>query len=319
MESNKSYVWSQGIFIALVALCGSFSLGLMMPINPNASKAQIEQPVNLKEIAASTGNQQRVEKFKTAMITTWQQEASIKGLSYAIPSRFQGVTIKSANQITGEKAIALTFDDGPWSGGTVQILDILKKNNIKATFFVVGQMLKEHPELARRIVAEGHIIGNHTWHHWYHQFSPQAAAYEIETTSDLIYKTTGVKTTLFRPPGGMMHNGLVNYAKNQKYTVVMWSADSVDYSRPAVPRLVRNVMKDSKSGGIVLMHDGGGNRTKTIQALPQIINNFKERGYRFVTVPELLEMEDNGIKLAEAKKGTVTAVKKNKRSANSDR
>ncbi|WP_272819323.1 polysaccharide deacetylase family protein, partial [Scytonema hofmannii] len=138
----------------------------------------------------------------------------------------------------------------------------------------------------------------------------KAAAFEIETTSDLIYKTTGVKTTLFRPPGGMMHNGLVNYAKNQKHTVVMWSADSIDYSRPAVPRLVRNVMRDSEPGGIVLMHDGGGNRTKTIQALPQIISNFQKQGYRFVTVPELLEMEDNGIKLAAAKKNTLAAVKK---------
>ncbi len=310
MESNKSYVWSQGILIALVALCGSFSVGLMMPINPNASKAQVEQPVNLKEIAASTGNQQRVERFKTAMITTWQQEASVKGLSYAIPSRFQGVAIKSANKVAGEKVIALTFDDGPWPEGTTQILDILKKNNIKGTFFVVGQMLKEYPELGRKIVADGHMIGNHTWHHWYHHFSPQAAAFEIETTSDLIYKTTGVKTTLFRPPGGMMHNGLVNYAKNQKHTVVMWSADSVDYSRPSVPRLVRNVMRDSEPGGIVLMHDGGGNRTKTIQALPQIISNFQKQGYRFVTVPELLEMEDNGIKLAAAKKNTLAAVKK---------
>lgn len=302
MESNKSYVWSQGVLIALVALCGSFSLGLMMPINPNASKAEIGQPVNLKEIAASTGTQQRVEKFKAAMLTTWQQEAKTKGLSYLVPPRFQGITIESANAIAGEKVIALTFDDGPWPEGTVQILDILKKNNIKGTFFVVGQMLKAYPELGRKIVADGHIIGNHTWHHWYHYFNPQAAAFEIERTSDLIYQTTGVKTTLFRPPGGMLHNGLVSYAKNQKYTVVMWSADSVDYSRPAVPRLVKNVMRDSKPGGIVLMHDGGGNRTRTIQALPEIISNFKKQGYRFVTVPELLEMEDNGIKLASAKK-----------------
>jgi peptidoglycan-N-acetylglucosamine deacetylase len=310
VESNKSYVWSQGILIALVALCGSFSVGLMMPINPNASKAQIENPINLKEIAASTGNQQRLEKFKTAMITTWQQEASVKGLAYAIPSRFQGITIKSANQITDKKVIALTFDDGPWPEGTPKILDILKRNNIKGTFFVVGQMLKRYPELGRQIVADGHIIGNHTWHHWYHHFSPQAAAFEIETTSDLIYKTTGVKTTLFRPPGGMMHNGLVNYAKNKNYTNVMWSADSIDYSRPAVPRLVKNVMRNSEPGGIVLMHDGGGNRTRTIQALPQIISTFKKQGYRFVTVPELLEMEENGIKLAEAKKKKLVAEKR---------
>lgn len=303
MESNnKSYVWSQGILIALVALCGSFSLGVIMPVNPITSKAQTEQPVNLKEIAANTGTQQRIEKFRAAMLTTWQQEAKVKGLSYSIPQRFQGVTLKSANKITSKKVIALTFDDGPWPESTTQILDILKKNNIKGTFFVVGQMLKEYPDLGKKIVAEGHVIGNHTWHHWYHYFNPQAAAFEIDSTSDLIYKLTGAKTTLFRPPGGMLHNGLVAYAKNQKYTVVMWSADSIDYSRPAVSKLVHNVMRDSKPGGIVLMHDGGGNRAKTIEALPQIISNFRKQGYRFVTVPELLELEDSDIKLATAQK-----------------
>lgn len=198
--------------------------------------------------------------------------------------------------------IALTFDDGPWSESTAKILDILKQNNIKGTFFVVGQMLKNYPELGKRIVAEGHVIGNHTWHHWYHYFNQQAAAFEIDNTSDLIYQVTGAKTTLFRPPGGMQHNGLAAYAKNKKYTVVMWSADSTDYKMPAVPRLINNVMRDSKPGGIVLLHDGGGNRSRTVQALPQIISNFRKQGYSFVTVPELLEIQDNDLKLMTAKK-----------------
>jgi peptidoglycan-N-acetylglucosamine deacetylase len=294
VESNKSYVWSQGVLIALVALCGSFSIGLVMPINPNASKDESSQ--------VNTGTQQRIEKFKTTMLATWHNEAKAKGLAYTIPARFQGVTLNSANNIVGEKVIALTFDDGPWLESTAQILDILKKNNIKATFFVVGQMLKEHPDLGKRIVAEGHVIANHTWHHWYHYFNPKAAAFEIDRTSELIYQLTGVKTTLFRPPGGILHNGLAAYAKNKNHTVVMWSADSLDYNRPAVSRLVNNVMKNSKPGGIVLLHDGGGNRQRTVEALPQLITQYKKQGYRFVTVPELLEMEDNSMKLAEVKK-----------------
>ncbi|MGH2414970.1 MAG: polysaccharide deacetylase family protein, partial [Brasilonema sp.] len=142
----------------------------------------------------------------------------------------------------------------------------------------------------------------HTWHHWYHYFNPQAAAYEIDSTTDLIYQVTGAKTTLFRPPGGMMHNGVAAYAKNRSYSIIMWSADSIDYSRPAVPKLIKNVMRDSKPGGIVLMHDGGGNRSKTVQALPQIISNFRKQGYRFVTVPELLEIENQELQLAAAQK-----------------
>ncbi|MBC1242278.1 polysaccharide deacetylase family protein, partial [Nostoc sp. 2RC] len=145
------------------------------------------------------------------------------------------------------------------------VLDILKQNNIKATFFVVGQNVKNYPDLLRRVAAEGHAIGNHTWHHWYHFMNPQVAAYEVNNTTNLIYQTTGVKTDLFRPPGGMMNNGLVSYAKNNKYAVIIWSSDSMDYSRPSVPKLINNVFRLAKPGGIVLMHDGGGNRTQTIQ------------------------------------------------------
>jgi chitin deacetylase len=302
VETNKSYVWSHGILIALVGFCASLSIGLVMPVNPNTSEAQTRQVTNVKDTAAKVGTQQRIERLKAAMLTSWQQEAKAKGFSYAVPSRFQGAIIQKAKLTKGEKVIALTFDDGPWVESTAQVLDILKKNNIKATFFVVGQNLKTHPELGKRIVAEGHVIGNHTWHHWYHYFNPQAAAFEIDSTTDLIYQLTGAKTTLFRPPGGILHNGLFAYAKNRNYSIIMWSADSIDYSRPAVPRLIRNVMKDSKPGGIVLMHDGGGNRSRTVQALPQIISNLKKQGYRFVTIPELLEIQDQELQLVAVKK-----------------
>nr|WP_246275770.1 polysaccharide deacetylase family protein [Brasilonema bromeliae] len=273
-----------------------------MPVNPNTSEAQTKQTTNVKETGAKVGTQKRIETFKAAMLTSWQEEAKTKGFSYDVPSRFHGAVVESAKLTKGEKVIALTFDDGPWAGSTAEVLDILKKNNIKATFFVVGQMLKTYPELGKRIVAEGHVIGNHTWHHWYHYFNPQAAAYEIDSTTDLIYQITGARTTLFRPPGGIMHNGVAAYAKNRNYTLVMWSADSVDYSRPALPKLIRNVMRNSKPGGIVLMHDGGGNRSRTVQALPEIISNFRKQGYRFVTVPELLEIENRELQLAAAQK-----------------
>ncbi|WP_138497737.1 polysaccharide deacetylase family protein [Nostoc sp. PA-18-2419] len=302
MENKKSFFWPQGILVGLVALGGVFSLGFMMLLRPNTSEAQSRPNINVKNMPANTGVQQRIEKFKGAMLTSWQQQAQVKGFSYAVPSRFEGAIVKAAKLSQQEKAIALTFDDGPWPQSTKQVLDILKSNNIKGTFFVIGQNLKNYPELGKEIVAQGHVIANHTWHHWYHFFNQQAAAFEIDRTEDLIYQVTGVKTTLFRPPGGIMHNGLVGYAKGQKYTVVLWSADSTDYKQPAVPKLINNVIKDSRSGGIVLMHDGGGNRSKTVQALPVIISNFRKQGYRFVTIPELLEMEDKDIKLVENKK-----------------
>ena len=301
MENNKSFFWPQGILIVLLCLTGTLGIGLMMLVRANTSKAQNNQRININEIAANTGTQQRIEKFKAAMLTTWQKEAQAKGIITDVPSRFQGVTIKAATLPPDQKVIALTFDDGPWPKSTAQVLDILKKNNIPGTFFVVGQNVKNYPDLTRRIVAEGHSIANHTWHHWYHHMNAQAAAYEVANTTDIIFKTTGVKSGLFRPPGGIMTNGVVSYARNNKYAIIMWSSDSIDYSRPAVPRLINNIFKSAKPGGIVLMHDGGGDRTHTVQALPEIISRFRKQGYKFVTVPELLEMQDQQQQLAAIK------------------
>lgn len=215
--------------------------------------------------------------------------AKLENLTFSVPAKYQGTTVYKGQPSNNEKVIALTIDDGPWQNTTVQMLDILKENNVKVTFFWVGQALQEHPDLAKREVAEGHAIGNHTWHHWYKRMDEATAHSEIERTADLMYKTTKVKTSLFRPPGGVLNNGLAAYAKSQKYAVVMWSQTSADTDPHAKYQVfVKNVLRDAKPGGIVLMHDGGGDRQRTVQALPQIISGLKQQGYRFVTVPELL-------------------------------
>ena len=293
MENNKSFFGTQGILIAILGLTGTLSIALMILFKAKISDAQSQGViVKNKDIAANVKTQQRLEEFKTEMLTTWQQEAQAKGVSTDVPSNFQGIVISEAKLPPGKKVIALTFDDGPWPSSTAKVLDILKKNNIKGTFFVVGQNVKNYPDLTKRVVTDGHIIANHTWHHWYHHMNAQAAAYEVANTTDIIYKTTGIKTSLFRPPGGNMRNGVAAYAKSNKYAVIMWSSDSMDYSRPGVPRLINNIFREAKPGGIVLMHDGGGDRSHTVKALPEIISRFRKQGYEFVTVPELLEMQD---------------------------
>lgn len=293
MEDNKSFFGTQGILIAILGLTGTLSIALMILFKAKISDAQIQGViVKNKDIAASVKTQQRLEEFKTEMLTTWQQEAQAKGMSTDVPSHFQGIVISEAKLPPEKKVIALTFDDGPWPSSTDKVLDILKKNNIKGTFFVVGQNVKNYPDLTKRVVTDGHTIANHTWHHWYHHMNPQVAAYEVANTTDIIYQTTGVKTSLFRPPGGNMRNGVAAYAKSNKYAVIMWSSDSMDYSRPGVPRLINNIFREAKPGGIVLMHDGGGDRSHTVKALPEIISKFRKQGYEFVTVPELLEMQD---------------------------
>jgi chitin deacetylase len=302
VERNKSFIWPQAALIALVALGGILSLGLMIPVNPSVFSNKTAQNISDQNSASTDETHKRIDNFRLAMLSTWQKQAVEKGLAYNIPQRFQGVTLNHAKVSAENKLIALTFDDGPWKDYTKQVLDILKQQQIKATFFVVGQALKNNPEMAKRIVTDGHVIGNHTWHHWYHYFNPEAAAFEIDRTSELIYQLTGAKTTLFRPPGGMLHNGLAAYAKKKKYTVVMWSADSIDYKRPPAATLVNRVVKQSTPGGIVLLHDGGGNRSSTVASLVPMIQKLKQQGYSFVTIPELLEVEEQERQLAEAQK-----------------
>ena len=217
--------------------------------------------------------------------------AKVESPTFSVPAKFQGKTVYQVHPRNNEKVIALSIDDGPWPKTTLQMLDILKQNDVKATFFWVGQALQANPDLAKREVAEGYAIGNHTWHHWYRRMDEATAKSEIERTSDLIYKTTGVKTALFRPPGGFLNNGLAAYAKSQKDAVIMWSLTSADTDPHAKPQaFVNNVLKGAKPGSIVLMHDGGGDRRRTVEALPQIISGLKQQGYRFVTIPELLKM-----------------------------
>jgi peptidoglycan-N-acetylglucosamine deacetylase len=215
----------------------------------------------------------------------------VENLTFTVPAKFQGKTVYKVQPSNNEKVIALSIDDGPWPKTTLEMLDILKQNDVKVTFFWVGQALQANPDLAKQVVAEGHAIGNHTWHHWYRRMDEATAKSEIDRTSDLIYKTTGVKTALFRPPGGFLNNGLAAYAKSQKNAVIMWSLTSADTDPHAKPQaFVNNVLKGAKPGSIVLMHDGGGDRQRTVEALPQIISGLKQQGYRFVTIPELLQM-----------------------------
>lgn len=212
--------------------------------------------------------------------------------TFSVPTEFRAKIADRVKLVGSEKAIALTFDDGPGPYNTLQVLDILRKNNIKATFFWVGQALHDYPQIAKKVVADGHAIGNHTWHHRYRHLDRATAVHEIDDTAELIYKTTGVTTALFRPPGGVLNNGVANYAQEKKYAVVMWSVDPMDYRPLHARQLVNNVIRKAQPGTIVLMHDGGGNHAETVKALPQIISKLKDLGYRFVTVPELLEMNE---------------------------
>jgi peptidoglycan-N-acetylglucosamine deacetylase len=226
---------------------------------------------------------------KTVEVTT--SIANSIPMNFDVPTSFQAKTIKDA-PVAGEKVIALTFDDGPWPETTEKVLAALKKENVKATFYMVGQPLKSWPELGKKVLADGHMIANHTLHHWYKQMTPLVAQREIEDTQQIIREILNVETAYFRPPGGVLTNGLVAYAQKQGQSVNMWSVDSNDSrpNRPSPEAMVKTIMAQATPGGIVLMHDGGGSHNNTALAVPQIIAQLRAQGYKFVTMTELLDL-----------------------------
>ncbi|WP_409347071.1 polysaccharide deacetylase family protein [Paenibacillus sp. MBLB4367] len=192
-----------------------------------------------------------------------------------------------------DKRIALTFDDGPDAEQTPKILDILKRYDAKATFFVVGKRVDRFPDIVRRELAEGHELANHTYSHPYFQgkVSAERLQKEIKTTQDAIWKATGATPRLFRPPGGYYSQSMVNATKELGYLIVLWSwhQDTVDWNRPGVGKIVNKVLNNARSGDIVLFHDFVEGRTQTVEALERIMPELQKRGYTFVTVSELLE------------------------------
>ncbi|MCW6053789.1 polysaccharide deacetylase family protein [Lyngbya sp. CCAP 1446/10] len=221
--------------------------------------------------------------------TTPTPKPADKPLIFAPPTQFRSQIVYKAS-ISNSKVIALTFDDGP-TAETLKILAVLQKHNVVATFFCLGANLRENPEIAKRVVKAGNAIGNHTWHHFYHNVTEKTASDEIDNTGVHIYRSSGAKSLLFRPPGGRLSNGFADYAKKKNYVVVMWSIDPKDYLQPPAAAITRSVLSQATSGAIVLLHDGGGDRQQTIEAVSAIIPKLKQQGYRFVTVPQLLQMQ----------------------------
>jgi len=201
----------------------------------------------------------------------------------------------------GEKSlplVALTFDDGP-SIYTAELLDTLSKYNVKATFFLVGNNVDKYPALAKRIVAEGHAIGNHTYTHpfWGPLETPDLIHKEIDKTETSILAATGIKPDYFRPPHGWRSPWMMNLVRKENYTVVTWTVSPDDWQNISSATICQRVLSKCGSGSIVLLHDGielkqDPKRQQTIKALPTIISRLHERGYQFVTIPQLIEASD---------------------------
>lgn len=205
---------------------------------------------------------------------------------YRVPSWAHGRVINKVPVKPGDRCIAITFDDGPWPRTTAQVLSILRQYHIHATFFVLGPQVREQADLVRREMREGHAVGNHSWSHPYATRRPE---FELDATSKAIRQATGQAPVLFRPPYGIVNNRLTQLALRRGMPVFLWSVDCADWKRPPSSYIRRRVVNYSTPGGIILLHDGGGNRSNTVEALPGIIEDLQAKGYQFLTIPELLK------------------------------
>ncbi|MDD5476620.1 MAG: polysaccharide deacetylase family protein [Candidatus Omnitrophica bacterium] len=200
---------------------------------------------------------------------------------------------------SSEKAVALTFDDGPSPVWTPKILDVLKEARVKATFFMLGMHVQRYPDVARRVAEEGHEIGNHTYdHHGVFYYKPEELNREVGDAEKIIKSITGVKTKYFRPPKAWLTRKEKEQLKGMGYETVLWSLNSKDWVTFDDRYIVKYILRHVRPGDILLFHDSGGvfkpeggKRKETVKAVSRLIEKLRERGYRFVTISELLKLQ----------------------------
>ena len=198
-------------------------------------------------------------------------------------------TAESVNQVEKkeddqeDKKIAITFDDGPDAVFTPVLLDGLKQRNVKASFFVIGQEAEKYPELIQRMKEEGHLIGNHTYHHVeLTRVDAQTEQKEIEMTNEVLEQITGERPVFLRPPYGSWREEIL---QDMEMLPVKWNIDPLDWCTKSTGEIVRKVVTQAEENGIILLHDCYG---PSVEAGLQIIDTLTEAGYRFVTVDELI-------------------------------
>ena len=195
----------------------------------------------------------------------------------------------------GSRQIALTFDDGPNEPYTQQLLELLARHNVRATFFLIGRYVRARPDLARAIARAGHLVGNHTFTHPYLTFEPRARIrQEIVETRQAIADALGQHSRLFRPPWGARRPGLFSFVRQLGFEPVMWNVTGYDWNAPSAEWIVGKVSPRIRGGDVILLHDGshhgfGADRSKTVAAVDQLITRAQDGGFQFATIAEMIE------------------------------
>lgn len=206
-------------------------------------------------------------------------------------SQLYGPTV--AGVPTGSRWLALTFDDGPSEPFTGQILDTLKREEVPATFFMVGQNAERHPALAKRVVREGHAIGNHTYRHNWRDALRSWTYDDLARAQRVFERVVGVSPRYFRPPLGIHTPWQLRAVRRAGMLTIQWNIEANDPHRPGADAIARRVLDGLRPGGIILLHDGEGtmsstDRSQTVAALPQILTGARAAGFEFVSLDRLL-------------------------------
>lgn len=186
--------------------------------------------------------------------------------------------------------IALTFDDGPSAKLTPKLLDLLAAHHIKATFFLIGQNAAEYPDIVAREAKEGHEVANHSWSHPnFNKMSDEAVRSQVRRTDDAIRTAMGSRPTLLRPPYGNITARQKKWINQEfGYKIVLWDVDPLDWRRPGPSVVCNRIVKNTRAGSIVLAHDI---HPGTIEAMPCVLKELEAKGFKFVTVSELITMQ----------------------------
>lgn len=212
--------------------------------------------------------------------------------NYILQRRYPRLVYLHAGARTNQ--VALTWDDGPDRRFTPRILDVLKKHNVKGTFFVMGARAKALPDITKRIEREGHAIGNHTyWHPNLSKGNLDNMRWQVNETEKVLQATIGHRSHLFRAPYGNLNEELVKDLGRMNYRVIGWSVDSLDWRQLSADEVERNVLGNVHPGSIVLFHSGGNwnqDLSGGVQALDRIITKLKKDGIQFVTIPEMFNI-----------------------------
>lgn len=279
----KAFCGASAIIVLILALAP------LITVPAYTTYASMGQEVNIESTAASNSNEPAVSIIDEEPIfgsnPIYDKYTISERKSLNLP-----LTLPESNAYYGEKIVYLTFDDGPDSENTSAILRILKENNIKATFFVVGTQVEKYPQTLKNVFDAGHAIGNHSYNHVYRDLYKSPASYiaQLSQTDEKIKNILGVRPRISRAPGGSAGSFTKFYWEELKvngYTEVGWNISSGDASSAKAPQIVNNIARQLEnkflwSHAIVLMHDGRGH-SETVAALPAIIKLFKDRGFEF--------------------------------------